>query len=271
VGEYCDFIRTQGSPTNGKDQQVLFGIDGTTSEAAAVATSTAANLATAAFYRVHGSDWTSGMVAAHMAGVRWLLEQAYPAASLTGYAHGDATPFYIPDPYNKANRPTSTEITADLNNGVTPICFTPLGSPNINRGVTSYSVLPGTANKDYRARESHIPSVIHASWAYLRQRWQRTKQGNVMGDLPAGARPLKGFNTPGGMKYLLASCIDTLSSNASPWGRAILDPDPAAVKRMKDSIFVEQRADGLGVSVDWEPARHDNKDDFQILQGGPAY
>jgi hypothetical protein len=211
------------------------------------------------------------MVAAHHAGVRWLLEQAYPGASLTGYTYGDATPFYIPDPANKSNRPTSSEITADLNNGVTPVCFTPLGVPYLNRAITSYSVLPGTATKDYRARESHIPSVIHAAWAYARARWMATKQPNVMGDQPAGARPIKGFNTPGGMRQLLASCIDVLSSSASPWGMPILDPDPEALKRMRKSIFVEQRADGFGVSVSWEPVRHDNRDDFRILQGGPNY
>jgi phage tail sheath gpL-like len=272
VGQYCQFIRDQAAPAVGKDQQVIFGLDCTQSQGTAVATSSAANLVRAGFYRVQANDWTSAMVAAHMAGVRWLKEQAYPAASLTGYANGDGTPFAIPDPYDKTKRPSSTEVTADLNNGVTPICFTPLGGPNLDRGITSYSVLPGTANKDYRARESHIPSAEDAAWEYLYQRWSTTRQPNIAGDPRPGARPMKGFNTPGGMKRLVNSAIDVLTSSASPFDNMpILDPDPAAVQRMRDSVYVEQRADGIGVSVNWEPVRHDNKDDFLILQGGPAY
>lgn len=272
VGEYCEFIRTQSAPAVGKDQQVIFGLDATQSEGTAVATSSVANLVRAHFYRTKSNDWTSAMVAAHMAGVRWLKEQAYPAASLTGYANGDATPFGIPDPFDKSNRPTATAATADLNNGVTPIMFTPAGGAYLNRDVTSYSVIPGTSTKDYRAREGHIPSTLDAAWAYLLGRWMATKQPNIAGDPLRGARPIKGFNTPGGMKRLVNSAIDVLSSSASPFDNMpILDPDPAAVARMKASVFVEQRADGIGVSVSWEPVRHDNKDDFLILQGGPAY
>jgi len=272
VGEYCQFIRAQSAPDVGKDCQVLFGLDASASEAAAVATSTAANLVRAAFYRTEDNDWPSWMVAAHMAGVRWLKEQGYPSASLTGYANGDTTPFAIPDPYDKSKRPSSTAATTDLNNGVTPVMFTPGGAPYLNRAVTSYSVLPGTSSKDYRARESHIPSALDAAWAYVYSRWAAIKQPNIAGDPVAGARPLKGFNTPGGVKRLILSAIDVLTSAACPFDNMpILDPDPAAVKRMKDSVYVEQRADGIGVSVSWEPVRHDNKDDFLILQGGPAY
>ncbi len=272
VGQYCAFVRSESSPSVGKQLQVIFGLDCSQSEGTSVATSSAANAVRAAFYRVHGSDWTPAMVAAHMAGVRWLKEQAYPAASLTRYANGDATPFFIPDPFDKSNRPSATEVIADLNNGVTPICFDANGSPLINRAATSYSVLPGTANKDYRARESHIPSAEDAAWEYLAVRWGAIAQPNVCGSLAVGAKPLAKFNTPDDMIKLIHSVIDVLSSNQSPYDNTpILDPTPSVVAAMKASIAVETRADGFGVSVDFEPVRHNNKQDFLINQGGPAY
>ena len=212
------------------------------------------------------------MIAGFMAGARWLLEQAYPGASFTGYANTDAHAMLVPDPYSKSDRPTASEATADLNNGVTPIMFGPSGAPYLNRDITSYSLVPGTSTKDYRAREGHIPSALDAAWEYLYERWAAIRQPNVCDDIKPGARPLKAFTTPVDMRRLVYSAIDVLSSNASPFDNTpILDPSPAAVKRMKDSVYVEARADGFGVSVNWEPVRHDNKDDFLILQGGPAY
>lgn len=270
VGQYCDYIRTQSSPSNGKDQILCVGVDGTQANGTAVAVSSAANLVRASFYRVHGSDWTPGMVAAHLAGVRWLKRQAYPAASLTGYTNADGTPFLPPDPFNKSNRPTASEMSADLNNGVTPIEFTAQGVARLNRGITSYSLIPGTSTKDYRAREDHIPEVLDAAWEYLQLRWLTTRQDNITGDPPKGGRPLKGFNTPARMRSLVFSVIDVLSSTACPFNNTpILDPE--AVDAMRASVYIEERPDGFGVSVDWQAARHDNKDDFLILQGGAAY
>lgn len=269
VGQYTTFIRAQSQPFPGFDCQLFFGLDCSQAEATNTATASSTNAVRVAFFHVRGNDWTPFMVACHCAGVKWTKEQAYPAASLRGYTNSDSTPFAIPPPYVSTNRWSATDIRNDLNNGVTPIDFTSNGAAVIPRQITSYSVLPGTSNKDYRARAGHIPSVEDAAWEYIEQRWLAIRQDMVTSDPPEGSRPLKGFNTPGHMISLMNSAIDILSGNSSPWGMAILDP--GAIDEMKASVYVEERAAGFGVAVNWQPARHDYQDDFLILQGGPAY
>ncbi len=270
IGEYIANINAWALPSVGYSEQVIFGLDATQAQAATVATASAANAVLAKFIRVNANDWTSFMVACHAAGALWLKENSYAGASMTNYTTNSAigTVFNVPDPFLKTNRPTPTEISADLNNGVTPVCFTSQGGAFFNRMITSYNVLPGTSNKDYDAREGHIPSVIHYAWAYCYSRWLKQRQQNVAADLPKGRRPIPGFNTPGGLLALLNNVVDVLSSTAAPQGIPILDPSPDAVARMKASIFVQQTNNGLAASVDWEPARHDNQDDFLVLQGG---
>lgn len=271
VGQYIANINAWALPAVGYSERVIFGVDATQAHAATAATSAAANAVLATFARVNQSDWTPAMVAAHVAGVLWLMENTYAGASLTNYTTNSilGTVFNIPDPYNKANRPLAAEISLDLNNGVMPVCFTSQGQAYLNRGIDSYNVLPGTSAKDYDARESHIPSVIHYSWAYAYSRWLKQRQPNVMGNLPAGRRPVPLFNTPSGLGALLNNCVDVLSSTACPSNNTpILDPSPDAVARMKASIFVQQTNNGLQASLNWEPVRHDNQDDFLVQQGG---
>lgn len=271
VGQYSQFIATQSLPANGKDQQFFVGMDGTQSQGTTVATSSAFNNPRGKLIRVHGNDWTPGMVAAHSCGAHWLMESQYAGASMTGYTTNSAigTIFNIPDPFNKANRPTATEISADLNNGVVPVEFLSDGTARFNRSITSYSVLPGTSSKDYNAREGHIPSVIDYAWEYLFSRWQKNRQANVMDDLPKGKRPLPNFNTPGGLKAVINSVIDVLSSTVCPSNNTpILDPSPDALQRMRDSVYVEKTNNGLAAAINWEPVRHDNQDDFLIRQTG---
>lgn len=269
VGQYIQFIRDQSAPTVGFDCQVYFGLDCAQSNATAVCTSSSANAVRGAFFHVHNNDWSPPMIAAVCTAAKWVKETAYPAASMRGYTQTDVFNFPIPPPFYSTDRLSPSDIEADLNNGATPIDFTSNGGAIMPRQITSRSVLEGTSNKDYRARPGHIPSVLDAAWEYLLQRWLAVRQDMVTGDPPAGARPYKGFNTPGHMRALVFSAIDVLSSNNSPWGKPILDPD--AIAAMKASVDIDERDAGFGVSVDWEPARHDYFDDFLILQGGAAY
>lgn len=271
IGDYIAAINSWSLPGVGYDNQVCFGLDATQAQGATVATASAANAVLAKFFRVHGNDIPSSMVAAAGAASLWLEENTYAGASLTGYTTNSikGTVLPIPDPYVKTNRPLASEITADLNNGVTPVCFTPNGQAFFNRVINSYSVLPGTSAKDYDAREGHIPSVVHYAWEYAYNRWLKQRQPNVMNDLPKGKRPPPGFNTPGGLASFLINVIDTLSSTACPSNNTpILDPSPEAVARMKASVYTQLTNNGLGASVAWEPVRHDNQDDFLIVQAG---
>ncbi len=270
LGEYIDFIRAQAAPSVGKQQLVCAGLDCAQSLRTAVGVSSASNSAYAILVGVENNDWMPWMIAAHVVAAKRLQEMRYAGASLAGYTNSDTTPFKIPAPYSAGDAPTETEIAADLNNGITAIRFTPQGAAVIVRQICAYNYVPGTSAKDYRTREGHIPSVIFYAWEELKRRWMVIKQSNVTEDQPAGAKPLKGFNTPKTMRDLVNSVIDDLSGNNCPSDNtAILDP--AAVPAMKASVFVETRPGGFGVSVNWQPVRHDLFDDFLILQGGPGY
>jgi phage tail sheath gpL-like len=270
VGAYVDFIRTQALPINGKNQVVVFGLDCSQSSGASVTGSAAANSVYAVFVRVENNDWPPGMIAAHMAAVKRRMEVIYPAANLRDYTNSDTTPFGILDPYAKGDRPTKAEIAADLNAGVTPIAFYPNGQAYIPRQITGYSWLGSSTTRDYRAREGHIPSVVHFFWEELVRRYSAQKQPNVADDPPNGVRPLKGVDYPATMKGLINQLIDECSGpmiNGAP----ILDPSPDAIRQMKESLVVERKTGGFGINCLVLPVEHNLFDDFMINQGGNPY
>lgn len=269
-GEYIAFINTQALPANGKEQIVNFGLVSTQANATTVATSTGGNSARAVFWHAENNDWTPAMIAAHCTAVKRSQEIAYPASNLAGYTNGDGTPFQIPDPYTKTDRPTTTEQESDLDNGVTPIAFGPNGAAYIVRQVTSRSWVGSSATKDYRAREGHIPSVVDYFWSEVRSRYTATRQPNVAADPVQGQRPVAKITYPRDVKTLILGVVDEFTGPAIG-GAAILDPSPEAIARMKASVAVVDMVDGVSATCDVEPIRHNLKGNFVINQAGPAY
>lgn len=268
VGEYITFIKNQAAPVNGKDQTVIIGLDCTQSQATSVAISSPANSVYAFFYRVENNDWFPGMIAAHHAAMKRSQEVIYPAYNFAGYTNTDSTPYFVPPPYAKADVPTSTEIAADLNNGVSPVSFRPDGTPYLVRDVTSRSWTGSSATKDYRAREGHITSVTFAFWEEVYQRYVAQRQPNVMADPPQGARPIAGFDTPQKMRDLVGKVMTDMCGAFSN-NKALLDP--SVLPDMLASISVDLGAAGFGTTATVQPVRHNLFDDFLINQAGPAY
>jgi phage tail sheath gpL-like len=270
VGEYISFISTQALPANGKSQIVNFGLVSTQANATTVATSSAANNVYAVFWHAENNDWTTGMIAAHCTAAKRLKETLHPSANLTGYSNTEITPFQVPDPFDKSDRPTTVEMEADLNNGVTPIAFDATGAARIVRQVTSRSWLGSSATKDYRAREGHIPSAIHYTWAEVFNRYLVTRQDHVAANPTKGQPPLKGVTYPGAVESLINGVIDDLAGPAIG-GIPVLDPSPDAVIRMKKSVQCVDMVAGISATADFEPVRHNNKGHFLLNQTGPGY
>ncbi|MGK3981312.1 hypothetical protein WMF38_57475 [Sorangium sp. So ce118] len=272
VGEYITFINTQALPAYGKEQIVNFGLVGTQSQATTVATSSAANSVNAVFWHAENNDWTPGMLAAHCTAVKRSQEMLHPAANLAGYTNSENTPFQVPDPYDKNDRPTETEQDSDLDNGVTPIAFYPDGTSYIVRQVTSKSWTGSSATKDYRAREGHIPSVVHYFWGEVESRYGVAKQQSphVAADPVKGQKPVKGVMYPSAVSKIILGVIDDFSGPAIG-SIPLLDPSPDAIARMKASVDVVDMNDGTSAICDVEPVRHNLKGHFLINQTGPAY
>lgn len=268
VGEYITFVKTQALPVNGKDQTVIIGLDCTQSQATSVATSSAANSVYAFFYRVENNDWFPGMIAAHHAAMKRSQEVNYAAYNFAGYTNTDTTPYFVPPPYAKADVPTTSEQTADLNNGVSAVSFRPDGTPYLVRDVTSRSWTGSSATKDYRAREGHITSVTFEFWEEVYRRYVAQKQPNVMADPPQGRRPLAGFDTPQKMRDLIGKVMTDMAGTGFTGGTIL---DPSVLDEMIASISVEINAAGFGTRATVQPVRHNLFDDFLIQQAGPAY
>jgi phage tail sheath gpL-like len=272
VGEYITFINTQALPANGKEQIVSFGLVGSQAQATTVATSSAANSVNAVFWHAENNDWTPAMIAAHCTAVKRSQEMLHPAANLAGYTNSENTRFSIPDPYDKNDRPTTAEQESDLDNGVTPIAFYPDGTSYIVRQVTSKSWTGSSATKDYRAREGHIPSVVHYFWNEVESRYSVAKQQSphVAADPVRGQKPVKGVMYPSAVAKIISGVIDDFAGPAVG-GIPLLDPSPDAVARMKASVTVVDMNDGTSAICDVEPVRHNLKGHFIINQTGPAY
>jgi phage tail sheath gpL-like len=272
VGEYITFINDQALPANGKEQIVNFGLVGTQGQATTVATSSAANSVNAVFWHAENNDWTPAMIAAHCTAVKRSQEMIHPAANLAGYTNSENTRFTLPDPYDKNDRPTMIEQAADLDNGVTPIAFYPDGTSYIVRQVTARSWTGSSATKDYRAREGHIPSVVHYFWGEVEARISVANQNSrlVSGEPTKGAKPVKGVMYPSTVKKIIQNVIIDLAGPAVS-SIPVLDPSQDAVSRMLESVSVVDMVDGISAMCDVEVARHNLKTHVIANQTGPAY
>jgi phage tail sheath gpL-like len=273
VGEGLLNMRTWNLPANGKAGQMHFGLTGTQAQSTTVATDADANTTLGYFWHAENSPWSAGMIAAHWCAVKRVKEIAHPAANLAGLRSSDTLPILgPPDPIDKADRPTASEVELDLRNGVSALAFTSRGQVYLPRSITSYSEV-STGVKDYRASEGHIPSAIHFAWDTLRARWEAEKQPFLADDPPAGSKPPVKTSTPGQLKALINSVIDDLTATR-PLGLyegPILSPSPSDVQAMRDSIVVTHSPGALRASVDFRAVEHNLKTEVKVNETSPAY
>jgi len=130
LGEHNAAVVDWVSPQKNKNQVLIAGNVGTPSQSTAVAISL--NQVWDYVVSSEGSDWSAGMIAAMFAGILGYAEVSDKAPNLADYGKKRSTDVLkIPAPFAKTDWPTSTEIKTMLNNGVTPIAFTPTGTPYI--------------------------------------------------------------------------------------------------------------------------------------------
>jgi phage tail sheath gpL-like len=270
IGEHIQSIRDAALPINGKESQAAFGLVGTQAQATAVSISAAANSVRASFFHTEDNDWTPGMLSAHHLAVMRSQQIKHPSENLAGYSQTDTTTYLVPDPFVKNDRPTASEIKADLNNGISPIGFDENGRASLIRHITSRSLNSSGAN-DYRAREGHITSAIDFSWQVIKTRWDEQKQPFLAANPAEGKKPTPRTTTPAQVRAIIESVIDDLTA-ATPLGTyngPILAPDKIA--SMKSSIVVSLIPAGVSCTADLVAVQHNLKGEFTIRETGAAY
>lgn len=268
TGELSDMIKTQANPTNGKEQcMIACQWD---DQAAASAAGIALNSVRTFMFHAEHNDWTPAMLTAQNAAVVRSQQITHPAANFAGYQSNDQNVYQILSPFLVDDRPTTTEVRADLNNGISPLSFSPSGKAYLVRFITSRNE-NDNFDKDYRARPGHITSVVDFAWNLIKQRWESTKQPFVADNPSDGESPTARTTTPSMVSGLVRQVIDDLTGS-TPLGvyqGPILAPDKS--EEMKGSLVVKKITAGISVSVDLYSVEHLYKGEFTIKETGAAY
>ncbi len=263
LGEHAAHITSEVQPSVGKDSTLVFSTGGTQAQSTTVATTL--NNALCFDFRAEDNDWSPAMIAAHCAAAKRALEIAHPGYGfMAGYGLGDGEILNIPDPYDKTDRPTTTEIRADLNNGVSAIAFTPAGKAYIVWCVTTRSV--NGSDKDYRVRSGHIPSCIFYFWSQVKAAHMTTKQKFVAAEPGQGQKPLAGVTYPSAVKKTIAQKME--DAIAFPGGPYL---DPSFLDSMKEDIQVLELAAGTSARAKPRAVRPNLKSSFLIEESSGAY
>jgi phage tail sheath gpL-like len=261
IGEHLSMIETQALPINGKGQVLAIGVGGTNAQAITVAQGM--NSPRAFCVWTEDNDYSAGMVATEFVAILSMLEVSDKAAKLADYGPGMAGGLLsIPDPFDKTDRPTATEIKAALNAGVTPIAFNAAGQPYIVWHITTKSVTNSIA--DYRARPGHLPSVMHDFWDSVQTRYTLEKQDRVADDPGENEKPLPGFMYPRTVRGIISQVIDDKIDGA------LATLDPSERQTMKDSIDVGLLSSGFSCRVQPKAVRHNLRAWFRIEETSPS-
>lgn len=263
VGEHAAQVAALALPETGIRNQMFWAFTGQSSSVATIAT--AVNKVDAEMVWAQGTSWTPAMVAAHHAAAIRSKQIAHPAARLTDYGLGASDVFLIPQPLAAADKPLASEIRSALNNGATPIDWTPTGQAYIVRQITTRS-LNGTAN-DYRARSGHIPSAMKYSAAFIADQVGSVMQDFAASDLPEGQIPLENTTYGSQVRDEVRTAIRRLVAFA---GGPVLDPDQ--LDAMIDSVEVRRTSGGNGFStrMKLQAVKHNDKKQFLIAEVSPG-
>ena len=267
-GELMAMIRTQALPINGKEQCVISGF--VDDQASATTVGSTLDSVRGFVFHAERNDWTPAMIAAQHAAVVRSQQVSQPAANFAGYQSSDSAVYQMLAPFDIDNRPTTTEVRADLNNGVSPVSFRPDGKAYLVRFITT-KCRNSAGDPDYRARPGHITSVVDFAWNLVKQRWNSTKQPFVADNPKQGEAPMARTTTPQQVEGLMLQVINDLI-NSTPLGQyqgPILAPDKS--DEMKKSIVAKKKTAGIEVSVDFYSVEHLYKGEFTIQETGAAY
>lgn len=262
LGEHAAFITSQALPGVGIRQQMVFGMVNTQANSTTLATS----LNNPRCFGIWSENCKLPpcMLAAMFAAVKRSKEIAHPAANLTDYGKGASDVFAVPAPVASGDRPTTTEVRACLNNGVTPIGFTTTGQSYIVRHVTTRS-LNGSAN-DYRVRSGHIVSALDYAAIAIAQDVDGSAQQFVTDDPPEGTPPLEGTTTPQIVAAIMREAINKLIRFT---GGPVLDPSFQA--QMLASVVVKRLTNGTSARAELQAVKPNDKTDTLLLQTDTGY
>lgn len=262
IGEHAAFITAQALPDTGIRNQMIFAQVSTIGTTTTVVTSV--NNARAFCIWSENCKLPPCMMAAMFAAVKRKNEISHPAANLTNYGTGITDIFNVPAPASGGDQPTRTELRSALNNGITPIAFTPTGQSYLVRHITTRSLL-GSAN-DYRVRSGHIPSALDYSGNDIQTNVDSVAQDWVADDPPEGAVPLQGVTTPGSVASMIKSRIDALVAFT---GGPVLDPSFQQV--MKDSVQTVRLTNGTSSRVELQAVKPNDKTHLLLLETSTGY
>jgi phage tail sheath gpL-like len=263
VGQYSAYISQSLTPTVGKSQFGICGVDGTSTQSASVAQASVVN---STFFKVipaTANDWPPSMRAAAYTGILSKEQSVYAAVNLTGYTTdsnlGTVCPF--PTPYLLSNVWSQTDEVTLLNGGCCDVTYDGSGAAFIRRDIASYSWLPPgspTTTEDYRAREGHIGSVMIEWWAAFAAicKARGLNKGNIQANPASGVKPIPGQVYPF-MVDSAANLLITQMCGQYQNGKPLLDP--TYLKDMKaatDTTILQQGGWSLGVAL--RVARHNN-------------
>lgn len=268
IGEGAAYITAAALPTEGKRQQMFFGLVGTQAQATTVAT--AVNNPRVKFFWSENNPMFPGMIAALHCAIIRQAEVAFAGANVNGYTANAAIGrlYPMPAPYSSGDYPTRAELVACLNNGISPVAFDQQGRPTLVRHVTSYS-LNGSSN-DYRVREGHIPSALDNVLDEMTRVYAAAKEAlplHSATDLTRGQRPREGMMYPSYVSGIIRKVITDKSGENG--GLPVLDP--ATLAQQLASVTVESLNDGFNVRADLLAVRHNNKGGILLLEQGPSY
>lgn len=193
IGEWRDHVESNAGPEEGRRQQVVAATKDTLENATTLATGI--NAARVQVVWHYNADDIPSEVAAAVAAARAELEGADPSAPMS-QVHGTQVAGLRPQPAT-ADRPTQTELSSALDNGLTPISLDNAGRAYIHRSITSRSQ-DTSGNPNYAVLDTAKVTVSDFLADQLEIWWAGFVQTNpkIAPDDPDGDPPPPGVATP---------------------------------------------------------------------------
>jgi len=162
-------VLSQALPATGIRQRVIAASVDTQANASTVAANSGINNPRVQISQLYKSEWTAGEMAAQKAAVLATFEGVRWSYNFRDFGKGtvgdvDTNQFWkINAPFTQSAWPTATSIETGLNNGIEPIGVVSSTGGTYETWSTTTKHKNGT-NFDYRARSSHVVSVLDR-WA----------------------------------------------------------------------------------------------------------
>lgn len=206
-------VKAQALPITGIRQVLISGFVGTQSAGSTIAATAGINDVRCQMPWLQSSEWTAGEIAAHVAATLAIEEDALWSVNMRDYGNGvvggkDTSQVWkLPAPFTRSAWPTATSIETALNNGLMPIRPYTNGGTSIVASTTTKH--KNGSNFDYRARFSHIRSVLDRWSDELLTEYSSRFGGKNLASDPKSGEPLPAPNvvTPRQVKSLITEKI----------------------------------------------------------------